>query len=120
MSLTTRRVASMYAQIVNGLDKEKSQHVTDEESSKMWDTIASEVAEMREANPDVVFSIPNEMPDADDEPEGEPEAEPEEPGPDDEPEAEEPEPEEPEPEATEPGATGETGEDEPPAKPWEK
>jgi hypothetical protein len=82
--LTTKHVASMYAQIVNGLDKENSQHVTDEESSAMWDKIAAEVTEMRAENPNIQFSIPNEMPDADDDaPESAPD-EAAEPAPDDE------------------------------------
>jgi hypothetical protein len=66
--LPVSQVSSIYAQVVNGVPKEQSQHVTDAESSTMWDTIAAEVEEMRAENPDIVFSIPNEMPDPIEEP----------------------------------------------------
>lgn len=65
--MTSQELSSMYAQIVNGVTtKEQSKYVTDDESGALWDTISREVAEMREANPNAVFAIPNEMPDSDD------------------------------------------------------
>lgn len=66
MTMTARDVSSMYAQIVRGVPKEQSQYVTDEESSQEWDTIQGQVNEILERNPQAIFSIPNEMPDADD------------------------------------------------------
>lgn len=64
--METGTLSSMYAQIVNGVAKEDSRFVTDERSSALWDQIAGEVAEAITKNPNVVFSIPTEMPDADD------------------------------------------------------
>ena len=75
--LSTAHVSSMYAQIVNGVPKEQSHLVTDAESEQMWDTISGEVEQMKADNPDIVFSIPNEMPEPDDDTEGEPADEPE-------------------------------------------
>lgn len=86
-------LASMYAQIVRGTPaKEDSKFVTDDESSQLWDTIAAEIAEMREANPQVQFDVPNEVPGAPgtavledaptgEDPTAEPDAEPEAPTP---------------------------------------
>lgn len=53
---------SMYAQIVRGVPKEKSRFVTNEESSRLWDSINAEVEQIKAANPGVIFDIPNEMP----------------------------------------------------------
>lgn len=61
--MDTQEVASMYAQIVNGGSKEASRFVTDDESGALWDQISSEVEQMRADDPNIVFSIPNEMPD---------------------------------------------------------
>jgi hypothetical protein len=63
-------LASMYAQIVNGVPKEQSRFVTDEESSAAWEQIAAEVEQMRADNPNVIFDVPNELPsrDGDDDP----------------------------------------------------
>jgi len=38
---------SMTAQIVGGVRKEDCQHVTDQESSELWDSLALEVAEIK-------------------------------------------------------------------------
>lgn len=124
MTMTARDVSSMYAQIVRGVPKEQSQYVTDEESSQEWDTIQQQVTEILERNPQAIFSIPNEMPDADDDGEPTDAAEtPDEPEPDaeDPAEAEEPEtpdeqpagqPEEPPAQApSTPSADGGSGED---------
>jgi hypothetical protein len=63
--MTSQALASMYAQIVNGVPKEQSKYVTDDESTALWESITREVEQAREADPNVVFSIPNEMPDSD-------------------------------------------------------
>lgn len=59
-------LASMYAQIVNGVPKDKSRFVTDDESSRLWDQIAEEVEQIKADNPDAQFSVPNELPAMDD------------------------------------------------------
>lgn len=67
--IEARTMSSMYAQIVVGVvPKEQSQYVTDAESAAMWDQISQEVEEIRASDPNAVFSIPNEMPDAVEEP----------------------------------------------------
>lgn len=55
-------LASMYAQIVNGVPKDKSRFVTDDESSRLWDQITEEVEQTKADNPDAQFSVPNEVP----------------------------------------------------------
>lgn len=59
-------LASMYAQILNGVPKEQSRYVTDEESGALWDAIESEIEEIRSRDPAAQFSVPNEVPDGPD------------------------------------------------------
>ena len=47
--METSELASMTAQIVCGVAKADSRFVTDEESSRMWDDIAADVAQHRAA-----------------------------------------------------------------------
>lgn len=55
-------LASMYAYIVRGGEKESCPYVTDEESGSLFDAVANEVAEKRKSDPNVVFEIPGEVP----------------------------------------------------------
>lgn len=65
MPLTSDEITKLYADIVAGVPKGESIHVVDDESSAEWDTIAAEVAELREKHPDGVFELPNEVPTVD-------------------------------------------------------
>lgn len=56
-------VYRIYAQIVNGDSKEESIVDLDDELSQLWDDISAEVAEAKASKPNVVFDIPNEVPD---------------------------------------------------------
>lgn len=55
-------MSRMYAQIVQGIAKDQSTLVVDDEHSQWWDEVAAEVAAMREADPTVTFEVPNEVP----------------------------------------------------------
>jgi hypothetical protein len=52
----------MYSQIVGGLPKDQSKYVTDDESSKAWDVITEQVAEIVATGSglDMVNEIPKE------------------------------------------------------------
>jgi hypothetical protein len=54
----------MYSQIVGGLPKDQSKYVTDDESSKAWDVITEQVAEIVATGSglDMVNEIPKETP----------------------------------------------------------
>lgn len=54
-------LASMYAQILNGVAKKDSHYVTDDESSRLWDKISAEVADLKKKNPKAEFAIPHEI-----------------------------------------------------------
>lgn len=57
-------VARIYAQVAAGkVTKDESPFVTDDETAAMWDTLQAEVDQAREANPQVQFDVPNEVPD---------------------------------------------------------
>jgi hypothetical protein len=58
----SEKLASMYAEIVNGKSKDQSRFVTDDESSQLWDRVAAQVEQIRRDRPGAVFSIPNEVP----------------------------------------------------------
>lgn len=60
------QMASMYAQILNGIPKEQSRFVTDEESSDLWDQISAGIERISAENPNAQFSVPNEVPTIDD------------------------------------------------------
>jgi hypothetical protein len=62
--MESEKLASMYAEVVNGKPKEQSRFVTDEESSGLWDQITTEVGQIRREHPGAHFSIPNEVPTA--------------------------------------------------------
>lgn len=55
-------LASMYAEVVRGVAKEKSRYVTDGESGGLWDKVAADVEEMRAANPKVILEVPTQIP----------------------------------------------------------
>lgn len=56
------KLASMTASIANGVPKENSRFVVDEESSKKWDTLAAEIAQIRKDHPGADIGIPHEIP----------------------------------------------------------
>lgn len=57
-------LSRMYAQITRGVPKEESRFVTDDETSALWDQIASEVDQIRKDHPKAQFAVPNEVPGA--------------------------------------------------------
>lgn len=53
-------LARMYSQIVQGVEKDQSTLVADDEHAQAWDTIAGEVASLRETG--VEFEVPFDDP----------------------------------------------------------
>lgn len=65
MTLDVKAWASIGAAIANGGSKEDSPYRDDPEFNAVWDTIAADIAQMRQENPNVVIELPNELPDPD-------------------------------------------------------
>lgn len=62
MTIGSTKILSMNAAIVRGVKKSESHLVTDDESSAMWDKLATSIAATKQANPGAVIDIPNDPP----------------------------------------------------------
>ena len=60
MTIGTRKLASMQAQIGNGIRKQDSHLVTDTESSAAWDRLAAQLANIKRSNPSAVIDVVND------------------------------------------------------------
>lgn len=61
MTIESRTLFSIQAAILNGIRKEDSHLVTDAESSRAWDKLAAEIAQLRRDHPDKVIAVPNDI-----------------------------------------------------------
>lgn len=60
MSIGSKKLLSMDAQIVRGVQKAESHLVTDDESSAKWDELAAEHESLKSKHPGIGFAIPND------------------------------------------------------------
>ncbi len=60
MSSGSKKLLSMDAQIARGVRKSDSHLVTDTETSRKWDELASEHEALKAAYPGIGFAIPND------------------------------------------------------------
>lgn len=65
-------VASLYAEIINGIPKESSRFVDQPDFEATWDEISEQIETIKAEDPEAQFDVPNEMPEPDTfQPEGE-------------------------------------------------
>ncbi len=60
MTIGSRKLLSMDAQIARGVRKSDSHLVTDAETSRKWDELVAGHDAMKVQHPDVGFAIPND------------------------------------------------------------